>query len=504
MHPLATAPAAQIAAFIHASTNPAELDSLALTLAERARTPKLAFRAKRRSAALKAAATRKTRLAAPPPPAAGVLAYIVTPRGMLEQRFADAIAAQAFATAELAKLQRGRRAGQAIGRDTPLPTTTRGQAVTTAGALSDALALLILAAERSGSIPVLGCVHLAADGAGGLRGTTTNMEHGMTLSIPGQAAPDFVAVLALATLRAAIKGAARAEAVTLTASGDATTLHVQGHEARLTSLPAADFPTYRTATTAAFPMRASMFLQALKALETAVSTEETRFYLNGIHICPAEGDDTTLRLEATDGHVMRRVMLRDGDYSGWPAINKGSGSILPRLAIAPLRKVLTAAGDDIITLRVGPLRLECLAAGVEFGTKLIDGTFPEVSRVIPRADAVTMEFDAAELAQACRAAMAQSPGRGTPIRLEAVDGSLVAEASNLQGEVIRHRLAAATTTAPMGFATGFQARYLASAIKALPEGARRLHVSMGCASSPARIEAVGQADWICVIMPMRA
>ena len=135
--------------------------------------------------------------------------------------------------------------------------------------------------------------------------------------------------------------------------------------------------------TGALPHKFAIGAQTLRALidrtRFAISTEETRYYLNGIYLHAAEVDDTkVLRAVATDGHRLARVEepLPQG-AAGMP------GVIVPRKTVNELRKLLDEASGDV-EVALSDTRIQFQVGPVVLTSKLIDGTFPEYERVIPR------------------------------------------------------------------------------------------------------------------------
>src|SRR5690606_34102236 len=129
-------------------------------------------------------------------------------------------------------------------------------------------------------------------------------------------------------------------------AGD-TTLQVRSGKStfRLGCLPTEDFP--KMGGEDSFPFRFSIPAADLRTMidrtRFAISTEETRYYLNGIYIHAAESDGVAvLRAVATDGHRLARfeMPLPDG-------ARDMPGIIIPRKAIGEIRKLIDEAGDAI-------------------------------------------------------------------------------------------------------------------------------------------------------------
>lgn len=292
-----------------------------------------------------------------------------------------------------------------------------------AGVLKAALADVIGVVAGRNTVPVLDNVLIeAGDGQLALSATNLDMWARRTLASndrDGAASADWVqsirpfAITAPAKTLASVLGALDGEAmVTLTcatasgylSAGEAgegpVFLWVSAGRSRykLHTLPVADFPVPAPmAVEHAFEIGCSALADAFARVEMAISTEETRYYLNGIYIHVAQelGEPQWLVLATADGHRLARLRcpVPDGAAS-WPA------AILPRQAVALLDKLLKVAAKSEEKDKEPPKVLVEASAGgtalrfampasdggdIEVQTKVIDGTFPDYLRVIPTA-----------------------------------------------------------------------------------------------------------------------
>lgn len=167
------------------------------------------------------------------------------------------------------------------------------------------------------------------------------------------------------------------------------------------------------------------FVAMLKKVSFCISTEETRYYLNGIcWSAVPEGK----RFAATDGH--RLALCRyDRNENG-----STFSYIIPRKTIGVLSQFLDGADIEIFSVGKGNSIVETLldirAPGVSMRTKLIDGTYPDIDRVIPKDENHRLEVRRDEILTAIRQATAISGWRGPAIRLHGIDGRLNVETKN--------------------------------------------------------------------------
>jgi len=152
----------------------------------------------------------------------------------------------------------------------------------------------------------------------------------------------------------------------------------------------------------------------------AISTEETRYYLNGVymHVAQAEGV-AVLRCVATDGHRLARIdaPLPEG-AAAMP------GVIVPRKTVGELRKLLE---DDAmtVTVSVSDTKVRFATDAITLTSKVIDGTFPDYTRVIPTGNTRRLEVDAAEFARAVDRVATVSSERSRAVKLSLEEDRLV-------------------------------------------------------------------------------
>lgn len=123
---------------------------------------------------------------------------------------------------------------------------------------------------------------------------------------------------------------------------------------------------------------------ALKQLQPFMSKDETRYYLGGIHFAWSEGEED-LTLAATDGHKLCVLKLEAEPCDD----NTGTlSAIVPAAAVKTLLEILKSAGNPEMPLTIkfnetgSRMWIDTIDQKAEF--KLIDGTFPDYDRVIPK------------------------------------------------------------------------------------------------------------------------
>ncbi len=364
-------------------------------------------------------------------------------------------------------------------------------------ALLKALAHVQSVVERRNTIPILSNVLLdARDGTVGL--TATDMDLDIIERVPCTVALDGAATAPAHTLYDIVRKLPEGAQIELDGGGEKERLTVRAGRSTFTlpSLPVADFPNLPTDE---LPYSFTLAAEELKSLidrtKFAISTEETRYYLNGIFFQAAEtAQGDLLRAVATDGHRLARAeqALPDG-AKGMPSI------ILPRKTVAEIRKLLDES-DAAVTVALSDTRIRFgLGAVIALSSKLIDGTFPDYERVIPTGNDKVLEIDCKAFAQAVDrvATISTEKTRAVKLALDAHVLTLSANSPDLGSAV--EELEVVYDTAAIEI--GFNSRYLLDIMGQIQGDTAQF--LMADSASPTVVRDRADASAIYVLMPMR-
>jgi DNA polymerase III subunit beta len=222
----------------------------------------------------------------------------------------------------------------------------------------------------------------------------------------------------------------------------------------LATLPREDFPImasaeYQTNFACPAPVLRRLFDKA----KFAISTEETRYYLNGVYMHAAKGPDgAVLRCVATDGHRLARI-----DAALPPEAADMPGVIVPRKTVGELRKLLDD-DDTQIAVSVSETKIRFATPEVTLTSKVIDGTFPDYSRVIPANNPKRLEVDAAEFARAVDRVATVSSERSRAVKMTIDEDRLVLSVNAPDSGAADEELAVAYADDRLEI--GFNAKYL--------------------------------------------
>ncbi|QUS35950.1 DNA polymerase III subunit beta [Falsirhodobacter algicola] len=263
----------------------------------------------------------------------------------------------------------------------------------------------------------------------------------------------------------------------------------------LATLPREDFPVMATSEYAtSFRANAQVLRRLFDKAKFAISTEETRYYLNGVYMHVATADDgPVLRCVATDGHRLARIdaPLPDGAQGM-------AGIIVPRKTVGELRKLLD--DDDIeITVSVSETKVRFATPSITMTSKVIDGTFPDYTRVIPQQNTRRLEVDASDFAKAVDRVATVSSERSRAVKLSMEDDRLVLSVNAPDSGAAEEELAVAYADEKLEI--GFNAKYLLEIASQVDrENAVFLFNSSG---DPTLMREGDDASAVYVVMPMR-
>lgn len=349
--------------------------------------------------------------------------------------------------------------------------------------------------ERRNTIPILGNVLLKAEGAElALKATDLDMEIADTapamIEQPG--ATTIPALMFYDIVRKLPDGAE----ISLDTS-DGSTLLLQSGRARfsLQMLPDADFPDLNAGDLpVSFTMTGPQLKRLIDRTQFAISTEETRYYLNGIffHVV-GEGDEARMRAVATDGHRLAKAEMDPPSGSvGMPGI------IIPRKSVGEIQKLLE---DPEVSAKVelSDAKIRLTIGSVVLTSKLIDGTFPDYERVIPSGNDKILTLDKAAFKSAVDRVSTISSDRGRAVKLSLSEDTLTLAVNNPDSGSATDEIPVSYSAEPLEI--GFNSRYLLDIADQLTSDTAEFRFADS--GSPTLIHDQDDSDALYVLMPMR-
>ena len=362
--------------------------------------------------------------------------------------------------------------------------------------LLKALAHVQSVVERRNTIPILANVLLDGQGSA-LTLTATDMDLAITETVPAEIGQSGATTAPAHTLYDIVRKLPDGAQVEIETDAEAGQMTIRAGRSRfnLATLPVEDFPTMSGGDLPnVFSLEAEDLRTLIDRTRFAVSTEETRYYLNGIYLHAADEDGTAmLRAVATDGHRLARVQLPMPDGGdGMP------GVIVPRKAIGELRKLIEETSDPV-EIALSDTRVRVTFDDAILTSKLIDGTFPDYQRVIPVGNDKVLSVDRNVFAEAVDRVSTISSEKSRAIKLAVGSGMLTLSATSAEN-------GSAVEELEVGFEhdqleIGFNSRYLLDITSQIEsDGAEFV---LADASSPTIVRDGEDQSALYVLMPMR-
>ncbi|MCA3595300.1 MAG: DNA polymerase III subunit beta [Methylobacterium sp.] len=359
-------------------------------------------------------------------------------------------------------------------------------------ALLKALGHVHRVVERRNTIPILANVLLrASDGQLALK--ATDLDNDIVETIAANVTQEGTTSVPAHVLHDIVRKLADGAQVSLEQDGQASQVTLRSGRSRfsLQTLPESDFPDLAPGEMShGFDVAAADLRLLIEKTQFAISTEETRYYLNGIYLHVIDGK---LRAVATDGH---RLALADvaapAGASGMP------GVIVPRKTVSELLKLVSEA-SEAVTVELSSVKIRVSTGAIVLTSKLIDGTFPDYQRVIPQRNDKLMIVEREEFARSVDRVSTISSERGRAVKFALGDGRLTLSVHNPDAGQATEELVVDYEATPLEI--GFNARYLLDIVSQL-EGDTAL-VKLFDSGSPTLIQDREGAASLYVLMPMR-
>jgi DNA polymerase-3 subunit beta len=352
------------------------------------------------------------------------------------------------------------------------------------------------AVERRNTIPILGNVLIRAENARlSLKATDLDLEVTETLAAEvGTAGSTTVPAHMFYDI---VRKLPDGSQIVLEADGDRSVMAIRAGRSRFTlqTLPENDFPDLAAGEmTHAFTLPASDVKRLIDRTQFAISTEETRYYLNGIYLHAAgAATAATLRAVATDGHRLAQIDLRlPNGAEGMP------GVIVPRKTVGEMQRLIEDL-DAEITIELSQGKIRFTLGNVVLTSKLIDGTFPDYGRVIPQNNDKELVIDKKDFEAAVDRVSTISSERGRAVKLALSAGKLVLSVTNPDSGSATEELEVEYASDALDI--GFNSRYLLD-IAAQIEGDVAV-LRLADPGSPTLVQDRDAKGALYVLMPMR-
>lgn len=352
-------------------------------------------------------------------------------------------------------------------------------------------------AARRTTVPILTHVMLEASADGTLTLVSTDLEQTLVETCPIQLETPGTTTVPAQLLRDVVTKLQSKDMVQLSLDDNTGRLTIESRKSvfQLPTLPSVDYPTIQEVSfPCSFTITSKDFARLINMTAFSMAQDETRFYMNGIYMHISEG--TELRAVATDGHRLSKVRIDMPSGS-----QDMPGVIISRKTVNELQGFLKDAGAETpILIAVSPTMIRFQTENLTLLSRLVDGTFPDYERVIPKDHNKSLLVQAGEFAQAVDrvALLARDKTRGIKLFIDKDQIRFAADGSDYG--MANDAMTVDYQSDPINLA--FNATYLLDVANALP-GDSEAEILMSEEGRPVMIRQHMNTDALYVIMPMR-
>ncbi|ALS59721.1 MULTISPECIES: DNA polymerase III subunit beta [Pandoraea] len=345
--------------------------------------------------------------------------------------------------------------------------------------------------ERRHTLPILANLLIRKHGQD-ISFLSTDLELQITTTADcGAGADDVATTVAARKLLDILRNMPDAE-VALSLSDKRLTVQAGKSRFQLQTLAAEDFPTVAEAKdyAASFALPQRTFRQLLAMVHFAMAQQDIRYYLNGM-LLVVDGEE--IKAVATDGH---RLAYSSTKIAGEKFAKQEV--IIPRKTILELQRLMEDI-DDPVQIDVAPSQVKFRFANVELVSKLVEGKFPDFTRVIPKGYANSFTISREELHRSLQRAAIVTSDKFKGVRFTLAPNLLTIIASNSEQEEAREEIEIDYSGDSVDI--GFNVTYLLDVLANLK--VEQVKISLGDANSSALITLPDNDEFKYVVMPMR-
>jgi DNA polymerase-3 subunit beta len=350
--------------------------------------------------------------------------------------------------------------------------------------------------ERRNTIPILSNVLIEAAEGGTIRLMATDLDLQIDETIAAAVDQPGAITVSAHTLFDIARKLPEGAQVQLSAAEGRLTVVAGRARFNLATLPRDDFPVIAEGELPTqFELPAEMLKQIIDKTRFAISTEETRYYLNGIflHVSEDASGEPVLKAAATDGHRLARVTLPRPEGA-----EKMPDVIVPRKCVAELRKLLEEVDGSVgVSLSGSKIRFDLGQAILT--SKLIDGTFPDYSRVIPTANDKLLKLDPKSFMEGVDRVSTIATEKTRAVKMALDRDKITLSVTSPENGAAAEEVPGDYSALP--FEIGFNSRYLLDILGQIEGDLCEVHLAD--AAAPTLIRENDKSPALYVLMPMR-
>lgn len=343
--------------------------------------------------------------------------------------------------------------------------------------------------ERRHTLPILSNLLMEAK-QDGIVLTATDLEMQISLMVQTAAGNELATTISAKKLLDICRSLPENAEVTMTPQESRIQVKTGKSRFNLQTLPAADYPLMSKGTTeTVIRIGQGLFKRLLKQVEFAMAQQDIRYYLNGILF---EVSANRLNLVGTDGHRLSYTSTELAQNYEKQEL------ILPRKTVLELIKLLDDSEDEVV-IEIASGQANFMFGGIRLISKVIDGKFPDYTRVIPSGHNNHFTVDRMSILQAMQRASILSNEKYRGIRMVLGTGSLRMISTNSEQEEAEEELE--IDYAGESLDIGFNVTYLIDVLNNVSSD--RIVFSFADANSSCLVTIPDDENYKYVVMPMR-
>jgi DNA polymerase III subunit beta len=353
--------------------------------------------------------------------------------------------------------------------------------------------------ERRNTIPILSNVLIEAGADNSIRLMATDLDLQINETVEAQVETPGATTVPAHTLFDIARKLQEGSQVSLSAADGKMQVNAARSRFNLSTLPRDDFPIIAEGDLPVkFELPAATLRQIIDKTRFAISTEETRYYLNGIfwHVAddgPEIGGGPVLKAAATDGHRLARVTFpRPDGAEGMPDI------IIPRKCVGELRKLLDEV-EGSVEISLSATKIRFVLGNAVLTSKLIDGTFPDYTRVIPTGNDKLLKIDPKSFIEGVDRVKTIATDKTRAVKMAVEKDKITLSCTSPENGTASEEVSCNYGAESMEI--GFNANYLMDILGQVEGDAVEVHLAD--AAAPTLIRENDKAAALYVLMPMR-
>ena len=345
--------------------------------------------------------------------------------------------------------------------------------------------------ERRNTIPILSNVLLEAQEGGALRLMATDLDLQVDESVPAKVEQAGATTISAHTLFDIVRKLPEGSQVEMSAADGKMQVNAGRSRFNLSTLPRDDFPVIAEGELPTrFELPAATLREIIEKTRFAISSDETRYYLMGIFLHVI---DEQLRAAATDGHRLARVTLpRPDGAEGMPDV------IIPRKAINELYRLLEEL-EGTVEISLSPTKVRFGLGSAVLTSKLIDGTFPDYSRVIPTGNDKLLKLDPKSFKAGVDRVSTIANEKTRAVKMTVDRDKVTLSVTSPENGVATEEIPA--DYGSDGLEIGFNAKYLLDILGEIEGDSVEVHLAD--AAAPTLLRENDKSNALYVLMPMR-